>query len=218
MNKIKILLVEDHAVLRQGLKLLFNGEPDIEVVGEAANGREGIALLAKLQPDMVVMDISMPELNGIEATRQIRQQYPQIKIVILSMHPYEEYVLQVLKTGALAYVLKHDDVSELLKAIRIAISGKIFLSSSITGLSINEWLERAEEQYPVSNVSLTRREKEILQLLAKGLSNNDIAKQLIISIKTVETHRTNMANKFNVKGKADLILYAMRQGWVTVEN
>ncbi len=217
MSKAKVLLVDDHTVVRQGLKALLALEPDVEVIGEAENGREAIKCLEELNPDVVLMDISMPGLNGIEATRQIRQQYPHIKVVVLSMHANEEYVFQVLQAGASGYVLKQSDSMEVLTAIQAALSGGSFMSPPISRAVIDNYVRRAEARGKGNALKLlTPREREVLQLLAEGLPNRDIAKQLNISVKTVETHRSNMMSKLNVKSKTELIKYALRKGWATL--
>ncbi len=219
MLKAKVLLVEDHIVVRQGIKALLSEDPDLEIVGEADNGREALNLVSDLQPDVVLMDISMPGLNGIEATRQICQTYPDVKIVILSMHANEEYVFQVLQAGACGYVLKQSDSSEVLTAIRAAISGGSFLSPPISRTVIQDYVHRAEARGQGDDLDLlTSREREVLQLLAEGLPNRKIAEQLSISIKTVETHRSNMMNKLGVSNKTELIKYALRKGWAMLEE
>ena len=219
MAKAKVLLVEDHIVVRQGLKALLSDEADIQIVGEADNGREALSLMATLQPDVVLMDISMPGLNGIEATWQIRQRHPDIKVVILSMHASEEYVFQVLRAGASGYVLKQSDSSEVLTAIRSTLSGGSFLSPAISRTVINDYVRRIEARDHASDLDLlTSREREVLQLLAEGLSNRAIAEQLSISIKTVETHRSNIMSKLDLNNKTDLVKYALRKGWATLSE
>jgi DNA-binding NarL/FixJ family response regulator len=219
MPKARVLLVDDHVVVRQGLKALFADEPDIEVVGEADNGREAIDCLTEVKPNVVLMDISMPGLNGIEATRQIQQRYPHINVVVLSMHANEEYVFQVLQAGAAGYVLKQSDSLEVLTAIRAAVAGGSFLSPPISRTVIEDYLRRAEARHhdPVEE-QLTTREREVLQLLAEGLPNRDIAAELSISIKTVETHRSNMMNKLKVSNKTELVKYALRKGWAMLDQ
>jgi two-component system response regulator NreC len=219
MPKARVLLVEDHVVVRQGLKALFAGEGDIEVVGEADDGREALRRVSELQPDVVLMDISMPGFNGIEATRQIRQDHPDVKVVILSMHSHEEYVFQVLRAGASGYVLKQSDSSEVLIAIRAALSGGSFLSPPISRAVIDDYVRRAEARGQGETLDLlTSREREVLQLLAEGLSNQEIAEQLNISVKTVETHRGNMMKKLGVDSKTELVKYALRKGWASLDT
>jgi RNA polymerase sigma factor (sigma-70 family) len=219
MSKARILLVEDHIVVRQGIKALLSDEPDLEIVGEADNGREALQAVMKLHPNLVLMDISMPGLNGIEATRQIRQRHPEVKVVVLSMHANEEYVFQVLRAGASGYVLKQSDSSEVLTAIRAALTGGSFLSPPISRAVVDDYVRRAEARGEGSDLDLlTSREREVLQLLAEGLSNREIAEQLNISVKTVETHRSNMMNKLDVDSKTELVKYALRKGWATLEE
>ncbi len=219
MPKAKVLLVDDHKVVRQGLKALFANEPDLEIVGEADDGREALALVPELQPDVILMDISMPGLNGIEATRQIIQAYPDVKVIVLSMHANEEYVFQVLRAGASGYVLKQSDSLEVLTAIRAALSGGSFLSPPISRTVIDDYVRRAEARRRDSDLDiLTAREREVLQLLAEGLSNREIAAQLNISVKTVETHRSNMMSKLDVSSKTELVKYALRKGWANLEE
>jgi two-component system response regulator NreC len=214
MPKARVFLVEDHVVLRQGLKALFADEPELEVVGEANNGREALAQLAELKPDVVVMDISMPNLNGIEATRQIQELYPDVKIVVLSMHANEEYVFQVLRAGALGYVLKQSDSAELLRAIQAVLAGGSFMSAPISRLLIDDYIHRVETRGQGHRLDrLTTREREILQLLAEGWSNQKIAQQLGIGVKTVESHRSNMLSKLGLSNKTELVRFALSRGW-----
>ncbi len=219
MSKAKVLLVDDHTVVRQGLKALFIDEPDVEIVGEAENGRQALQRIKELQPDVVLMDISMPSLNGIEATRQIRQLFPQVKVVILSMHANEEYVFQVLQAGAAGYVLKQSDSMEVLTAIRAALAGGSFLSPPISRSVIDNYVQRAEARGRGQDAELlSPREREVLQLLAEGLSNQEIAGQLNISVKTVETHRSKIMKKLGVDNKTEMVKYALRKGWATLEE
>jgi DNA-binding NarL/FixJ family response regulator len=215
----RVILVEDHVVVRQGLRALLADEPDIEIVGEASNGREALQRVQELQPDLALMDISMPSLNGIEATRQIRQQYPEVRIVILSMHTNEEFVFQVLQAGASGYVLKHSDSSEILMAIRAALAGGSFLSPQISRAVIDDYVRRGEDPGRGSKLDqITPREREVLQLLAEGLSNQAIARQLSISVKTVESHRSSIMSKLGLSNKTELVRFALRQGWATLEE
>lgn len=219
MPKAKVLLVDDHVVVRQGLKALFADEPDIEVVGEASNGREALERLEELGPDVVLMDISMPGLNGIEATRQIQVRHPEVKVVVLSMHANEEYVFQVLQAGASGYVLKQSDSLEVLTAIRAAVAGGSFLSPPISRTVIEDYVRRAEARGKGGESELlTSREREVLQLLAEGRSNREIAEELSISVKTVETHRSNMMTKLELSSKTELVKYALRKGWAMLDE
>lgn len=219
MLKARILLVDDHVVLRQGLKALFSAEDDIEIVGEAGNGREALSLVPELQPDIVLMDISMPHLNGIEATRQIRRDHPTVKVVILSMHDGEAYVLQAFRAGAVGYVLKQSNATELLSAIRAAHNGGSFLSSPISQTVIGNYIRQANFQDQAGDGEiLTSREREVLQPLAEGLPNREIAKLLGISVKTVERHRSNMMHKLGLQNKTELVRYAFSKGWTMMER
>ena len=220
MTTAKVLLVDDHAVLRQGLKALLSQEEDIQVVGEAENGHQALEKISELQPNVVVTDISMPGLNGIETTRRLRQKHPEIKVVVLSMHTDEEYVFQVLQAGAAGYVLKQSDSIEIVTAIRAVLGNGSFLSPMISQTVIEGYLHHTKTQDKQSSErpQLTSREREVLQLLGEGLANREIAAYLNISVKTVESHRTNMMNKLEVKNKTELIKYALRKGWVMLEE
>lgn len=220
MTNAKLLLVDDHTVVRQGLKALLNHEADIHIVGEADNGREALAAIPALAPNVILMDISMPGLNGIEATRQICQSHPALKVIILSMHANEEYVFQVLQAGAAGYVLKQSDSQEVLAAIRAVLSGSSFLSPAISRTVIDDYRQRVESRHQSSNSAnpLTPREREVLQLLAEGYPNREIAVELNISVKTVETHRSNMMKKLNLNNKTELVKYALRKGWASLET
>ena len=220
MSKVKILLVEDHVVMRQGLKALFTREADLEVVGEASNGREALALTRDLQPDVVLTDISMPYLNGIETTRQIQRDYPWVKVLILSMHLSEDYIFQALQAGAVGYILKQCDSTELVNAVRAAHRGDFFFSASISRIVRRNCLHRDKIRRLDNNRTdtLTTREREVLQPLAEGLPNRDIAKLLGISVKTVERHRSNMMHKLGVTNKTELIRYALKKGLTTLEG
>jgi two-component system response regulator NreC len=215
MNRMRVLLADDHAILRSGLRLLLDREPDMGVVGEATDGREAVDWMAREGADVVVMDVGMPGLNGIEATGQIVRRYPQAGVVMLSMHSDETYVLRCLRAGARGYVLKESAENELIAAIRAVWAGKSFFSPKVTRLLQQEHVERircagGEDSYDL----LTEREREILQLIAEGSSNKEVAGRLYLSVHTVETHRKNILEKLNLHGPADLILYAVRKGIV----
>lgn len=213
---IKVLLVDDHTVLREGLKALLNNERDIEVIGDAADGREAIHAAEVLKPDVVVTDISMPGLNGIECVRILRQNHPLLKLIILSMHANREYVTTVLQAGANGYVLKQADTSEIVAAIRAVITGGAYLSPAISKSVIDDYLIHAtgEEEGP----RLTIRETEVGQLIAEGRSTREISEALTVSVKTVETHRVNIMRKINAKSHTDLIKYALKKGWISLDD
>jgi DNA-binding NarL/FixJ family response regulator len=216
MKKITILLVDDHTVLRQGLRALLLPEADMEIVGEAENGRQAVQMAAKLGPDIVVMDIAMPQLNGLEASQQIAKQSPLSKILILSSYGDDEYVQKLTEAGAVGFLIKQTAASDLIKAIREAQKGNAYFSPSIA----KRLLDRYREAFlrggkPInqkSAVSLTPREREVLQLVAEGKGNKRMASDLCISIKTVEKHRQQAMNKLNIHDIAGLTRYAIAQG------
>ena len=215
MKKIEVLLVEDHVVLRDGIKALVADEDDIEIVGEAGNGREALECIPLLQPDVILMDLSMNGLNGIDATAQIQRDYPDVKVVILSMHDHEEHIFQALRAGAVGYVLKQSDSAELLIAIRAAVAGGSFLSPAISRTIIDDYIHRAEARGRTKDLDvLTLREREVLQLLTEAVPNREIAKKLGISVKTVESHRSNMMSKLDLKNKTELLRYALSKEWM----
>jgi two-component system response regulator NreC len=211
--KIRILLADDHTILRAGLKMMLNAQPDMEVVGEAQDGRQAIEEVQKLRPDIVLMDITMPDLNGIEAARQIKRLIPDVKILMLTMHEHDEYVFQALQAGASGYMLKEAADTELITALHVITSGQFYLSPTAQSVVVGDYLQKVrtgEERDSYS--SLTEREREILKLVAEGFTNNQIAERLIISPKTVDTHRTHIMDKLNMHSRAELIKYAMRRG------
>ncbi len=213
---IKILLVDDHAVLREGLKALLNSEDDLHVIGGANSGREALQLIDGLRPDVVVTDISMPGLNGIETTRQLRARYDALKIIILSMHEDQAYVTEALQAGANGYVVKQADAGEVIRAIKAVMAGGAYLSPIISKDLIDDYLTRAPNTVPAHQ--LTTREREVAQLIAEGQSTREISTLLTISVKTVETHRANIMRKLNAKSTADIVKYAIKKHWVSLED
>jgi len=210
--KIHILLADDHTILRAGLKMMLNAQPDMEVVGEAQGGRHAIQEAQRLRPDIVLMDITMPDLNGIEATRQIKKIMPDVKVLVLTMHENEEYVFQALRAGASGYMLKEAADTELITALHVVHDGYFYLSPTAQSVMVGDYLQRVnsgEEKDSYSN--LTEREREILKLVAEGYTNNQIAERLVISPKTVDTHRTHIMDKLNLHSRAELVKYAMRR-------
>jgi DNA-binding NarL/FixJ family response regulator len=213
---IRIVLADDHVVMRNGLKLLLERQPNFEVAGEAGNGREAVEICEKLKPDVLVLDIAMPNLNGIEAARQISAKLPHIAIVILSMHSDESYVLRALKAGARAYLLKDSAETDLINAIRAVSEGKAFFSPAISKMLVEDYIRRLEQRGVEDSYELlTTREREILQLLAEGKSNKEVAAMLNLSLYTVETHRGNILQKLNLHSVPELILYAVRKGVIS---
>lgn len=220
MDKTRVLLAEDHTIVRKGLRSLLDKETGIEVVGEAEDGREAIVKAEELHPDVVVMDIAMPGLNGLEATRQIKKRFSDIKIIILTMHANEEYILQSLKAGASGYLIKKAAPAELISAINAVHKGHSFLSPSISRMVIDEYIRRSKEisEGEEGFERLTVREREVLQLIAEGRKTREIAELLYISIKTVETHRAHIMNKLDIHSTAELTQYAIRKGIISSDT
>jgi DNA-binding NarL/FixJ family response regulator len=216
MKPIRILLADDHTVVRKGLRLLLESQPGFTVVADAADGRAAVTLAETHTPDVVVMDVAMPILNGIEAARQITAKLPQTAVVFLSMHSDESYVLKALKSGARAYLLKDSAEHDLIQAVRAVTEGKSFFSPAISKMMVEDYVrELQERQIEDSYDLLTTREREILQLLAEGKSNKEVAAVLNLSLYTVETHRGNILQKLNLHSGAELILYAIRKGVIS---
>lgn len=210
MKKIKVLLVDDHAILRDGIRSLLEEEVDIEVIGEAEDGRAAVELVCSKNPDVVLMDIGLPLLNGLEATRQIKNDHPCVKVLVLTMHENEEYIRSMLAAGAEGYILKDAAAREVLHAIRTVHKGKSILSPAVTSLVIQDYLRWGEIQPEGENL-LTRREREVLQLIAEGYTSKEIAEILCISIKTVGAHRNNLMKKLDLHDRGDLIKYAIQK-------
>ncbi|MGO8947897.1 MAG: response regulator [Ktedonobacterales bacterium] len=213
LEKIRVLLADDHTILRAGLKMMLNAQPDIEAIGEASDGRQAINEAEKLSPDVIIMDITMPECNGIEATRQIKRLLPDIRVLILTMHENEEYLFQTLRAGAAGYMLKEAADTDLISAIRVVSSGRFYLSPSAQSMLVSDYLQRVHTgEERDSYGALTEREREILKLVAEGFTNGQIGELLFISPKTVDTHRTHIMDKLNLHSRAELVKYAMRRG------
>ncbi|MBE3580423.1 MAG: response regulator transcription factor [Thermoanaerobacteraceae bacterium] len=218
---IKVMLVEDHVVVREGLKALLAAEEDVVIVGEASTGEEALEVAARTDPQVVVMDLRLPRMSGIEATRALRQAFPNLGVVVLSMYDDENTILRALKAGASGYVLKRAGVSQLVEAIRLVAQGEVYLDPAVSRRVV-EGLQRtgvgggrtAEEEGP----ELTPGEQEILRLVAKGLTNAEIARRLFISVKTVQAHRANLMKKLGVHDRVDLVKYALRKGFWTLEE
>ncbi|MHB8731723.1 MAG: response regulator [bacterium] len=214
-GKIRVLLADDHAIVREGVKRILAGEPDIEVVGEASDGAEAVALARQLRPTVAVLDISMPRLDGIEATRQIRAALPETHTIALTMHADDSYVFQLIKAGASACVLKHDAAPDLIEAIRSAARGEAFLYPQTATAVAEDYLTRVESgENRETYDGLTAREKEILTLIAHGATNQEIGKQLFISVKTVQTHRAHILEKLELHDRTQLVRYAIRKGLI----
>jgi DNA-binding NarL/FixJ family response regulator len=216
MRKIRVLLADDHQLMRSGIRLMLEREADLVVVGEASDGREAVALAKTLRPDVAVMDIGMSNLNGIEAAQQMTGDNPGIAVVMLSMHSDESYVLRALKAGARGYLLKDSAEADLIKAVHAVGGGKSFFSPLVSKVLLDDYVQKlrrsgTEDSYDL----LTPREREVLQLIAEGKSNKDIANLLNLSVYTVESHRSNLMEKLNVRGLPELILYAVRKGIIS---
>lgn len=212
MSPIRILLADDHGIVRKGLRLFLEQNPGLEVVGEAADGREAVRLAQECHPDIVIMDVSMPSLNGIEATAQIVKAQPQIGVIILSMHSDEGYLVRTLTAGAKGYLLKDSAETDLIRAIQAVVKGRPFFSPAIAKTLLEDFVRQLQQRgLQDSHDLLTDREKEILQLLAEGKSNKDVANLLNVSVYTVETHRTNLMQKLNLHNTAEIVLYAVRK-------
>jgi DNA-binding NarL/FixJ family response regulator len=208
----RILLADDHQLLRAGLRSLLSREFDFEIVGEASDGREAVELTARLTPDLVIMDIGMPNLNGIEATRQIHALSPKSKVLALSMHATTPFVSRMLEAGAAGYLLKDSAYEELIQAVRAVLAGHVYLSAGITGVVVDDYVRRVAVQAEVQPAQLTPREREVAQMLAEGRSTKRIAAQLHVSVKTVETHRQHILQKLKIDSIAELTKYAIREG------
>ena len=213
-NRLRVLLADDHAIVRQGLKLLIDNQLDMEVAGEAADGHRVLELAKALTPDVVVMDISMPGMNGLVATRTLKARQPDVAIVALTRHDDETYLEELLRAGASGYVLKQSAPSEFLSAIRVAAAGGIYLDPAMTSQVAEGLLARRSEGRSQTRAKISERESDVLRLTAVGHSNKEIADQLGISVKTVEVHKANAMQKLGLAGRVDIIRYGVLQGWL----
>ena len=219
MDNIRILLADDHAVVREGTKELLERQSDLEVVAEANDGKEAVQLAISKHPDVVVMDFAMPKLNGIEATRQIKAIAPDIAVLVLTAYDSDQYVFAFLEAGAAGYLLKDVHVNELVEAIRAVYAGESMLHPAIARKVINRFAQ-SEEKSSNGEIldQLTERELEILRLAAKGMSNREIARDLVISIRTAQTHLSNIFNKMGVGSRTEAVVHGLRKGWITLED
>ena len=211
--KTRILLVDDHATVREGLRLLLEQQPDLEVVGEADDGASAIAEVLRIKPDVVVLDVSMPGMNGLKAAEALREQAPEVKILTLTRHSDDGYLHQLLRAGAAGYVLKQSRPVELLHAIRSVVAGGRYLDPSVAGKVMSGYRRRHKEEEP-AGASLSARETEVLRLIAWGYSNKEIAARLALSVKTIEAHKANAMRKLGLTGRIDIVKYAVLQGWL----
>ena len=215
MDRIRVLLADDHAVLRAGLRALLGSEPDMEVVGEAVDGEDAVVQVERLRPNVLVLDIAMPRLNGLEAIRRIRSLGLTVKILVLTMHAEDQYLLQVLRAGGSGYVLKASADTDLMEAIRAVNRGEAFLDTSATAVLLEDYRERLAEDEHDRFGDLSEREREVLGLTAAGYTNQEIADQLVISAKTVDTYRSRVMEKLNLQHRSELVKYALRHGLLT---
>jgi DNA-binding NarL/FixJ family response regulator len=216
-DKIRLLLVDDHAVVRSGLRMLLEAQPDLAIVGEAETGAEALEKCQRLQPDVVLMDIAMPDMNGIDATRIIKKNCPHIMVLALTMHESDQYFFEMLNAGASGYVPKRAAPDDLVTAIQTVYNGEVFLYPSVAKMLVRDYLQRVETGgQPVVYDELTPREREVLTLIAEGLSNKEIADRLVISIKTVGRHRENIMRKLNLHNRVELVKYAIEKGLIEV--
>jgi DNA-binding NarL/FixJ family response regulator len=215
--KIKIALADDHSIVRKGIRSLLENESDIEVIGEAGNGYEAIELVKKHSPNLIIMDISMPDLNGMEATRMITGEHPGTYIIALSMHHDKRFIANMLESGAKGFLLKDCAAEELIEAVRTVMSGKTFLSKSITDVVVGDYVEQLRKKEQTLYQILSPREREVLQLLVEGKTTKEIAAQLFLSVKTVETHRQQIMTKLGTHSIAELTKLAIREGLTSLE-
>jgi DNA-binding NarL/FixJ family response regulator len=215
---IRILLADDHKIVRDGLRTLIGKEAGMEVIGEAENGRKALKMAEKIRPNVVIIDVTMPDMNGIEATKKMVTEIPGVKVIALSMHSDRRFVLGMLEAGASGYLMKDCAFDELAKAVRSVSTGQTYLSPSIADVLVKGYLDKVNEKLSVARSPLTEREREILQLLAEGRSSKEIAAHIGVSVKTVETHRRNMMQKLNMRSVAELTKYAIREGLISVED
>jgi DNA-binding NarL/FixJ family response regulator len=213
MNKVRLLIVEDHETVREGLKLILAAQTDIEVIAEAGDGHSAIEQAKKLKPDVVLMDISLPKLNGLKATAKLKESCPEVKILALTRHKDDAYLQQILRAGASGYVLKQSPSSELLHAIRSIAGGGKYLDPAIAGKVMGSYASRPVPAYGAKE-SLSSRESEVLNLIAWGHSNKEIAERLDVSVKTIEVHKANAMKKLGMQSRIDIVRYALLQGWL----
>jgi two-component system, NarL family, response regulator NreC len=214
MSKLHILLADDHAVVREGLKTLINGQTDMQVIGEASDGASALRLAADCQPDVVIMDISMPELNGAQATAQLRQECPNIKVLALSVHEDTGYLRKLLEAGAAGYVLKRSAADALIQAIRTIAAGGVFLDPLLAGKIADNLIGASGDDRAAPAAALSERETDVMRLIAQGYSNKEIAGLLNLSVKTVETYKARAMEKLGLDSRVAIVRYALRQGWL----
>jgi two-component system, NarL family, response regulator NreC len=220
MNRVRVLIVDDHAVVRAGLRMLLSADPDMDIVGEAGDGAQALRITRDLSPDVVLMDISMPDMNGIEATRRIKASYPGVAVLALTMHEDDQYFFEMLAAGASGYVPKRAAPNDLVAAIHAVKNGGVFLFPSVARLLVKDYLQRVEDEGGTGRPfdALTDREREVLVCIAQGETNQQIADRLSISIKTVNRHRENIMGKLNLHSRVELVHYAIERGLIDLKN
>jgi len=223
MGKIRVILAEDHAVVRQGTKHLLDRYPDIEVIGEAGDGEEAVTLVKELKPDVVIMDVRMPRMSGIEATRKVKAEFPEVAVLALTAHDDDEYVFALLESGANGYLLKTAEIEELVKAIRAVHAGQPALDPLVTQKVVSQFMNGKSLPDVMAQVGdemdgLTSRELEVLRMVAQGLTNKEVAQQLYISDRTVQAHLSSIFSKLQVSSRTEAVMYAIRKGWITVDR
>jgi DNA-binding NarL/FixJ family response regulator len=216
MPAMRVVLADDHALIRAGLRALLQSLDGVQVVGEASNGHEALEVIERQQPDIVLMDIAMPGLNGLEAATRIAKQWPTVRVIMLSMHANEEYIRQALSAGAAGYILKGAEPAELELALKAVLRGETYLTPGVSKRIVQDYLQGREKAGPLQE--LTSRQREVLQLIAEGYSTKDIAKKLDVSVKTAETHRTELMSRLGIHDVAGLVRYAIRIGLVTADS
>lgn len=214
MNKLRIVLADDHETVREGIRLIVNAQSDMEVIGEANNGRAAVQRAQELEPDVVVMDVSMPEMNGLKATASLKKLFPKIKILTLTRHTDDGYLQELLSAGASGYVLKQSAPAELINAIRAVAAGGSYLDPSIAAKVINNYAKKQFKVGDEARESISDRESEVLRLIAWGYSNKEIGERLGISVKTVEAHKANTMKKLGMRSRIDIVRFALLQGWL----
>ncbi len=213
----RVILADDHYIVIEGLTHVLSSDPDVEIVGQATNGNEAVELTRQIHPDIVIMDISMPELNGVDATRQIKKMLPEVNVIILSMHNKRQFVMDTLKAGATGYVLKVEVSTEVLKAIRTVVEGKVYLSPQVSDHVVRGYLHQQTREDEINSRGLTSREREILQLVSEGLNSKEIAHKLTNSPKTIDSTRRRIMEKLDIHDVPNLTKYAIREGLTTLD-
>jgi two-component system response regulator NreC len=216
MTKVRLLLVDDHAVVRSGLRMLLENETDFEIIGEAGSGKQALELVPELKPNVVIMDITLPDMSGIEVTRQLKQDYPDLAVVALTIHEDQQYFFEMLRVGASAYVPKRAAPDELINAIRTAHGGDVYIHPSLAKLLVNDFLNRGDDEEKATVEGLTQREQEVLSKLAEGKTNEEIASELVISPHTVARHRENLMGKLGLHNRSELVKFAIHKGLIKV--